>query len=176
MLAERFADDGLDGPARVQAGVRVLEDHLDAPAHGLGIGALEGGMRVLAIKSEAAARGLVQAHQQASHRALATAGLAHQGQGFAFFDLETHAIDRVQQRARLALDHTVEPGGGHIKGHGQIVRLHEGRAVHGSCGAHAATPAFAPACSQQAERVLPASIRSGRSRRQRSNALAQRGW
>ena len=34
MLLERLADDVFHQPARVQAGIRVLENHLDAPAHG----------------------------------------------------------------------------------------------------------------------------------------------
>ena len=32
VLLQRLADDVLHHPARVQAGVRILEDHLDAPA------------------------------------------------------------------------------------------------------------------------------------------------
>ncbi|MNV11203.1 hypothetical protein D3C71_1017590 [compost metagenome] len=175
MLLERLANDVFDQPAGVQAGIRVLEDHLDAAAHGLGVVALEGGVRILVVKREAAACGLVQTHQQARHGAFAAAGLTHQGQGLAFFDLETHAVHRMQQRAGLALDHAVEPGGGHVKSLGQVVRLHQSLAFH--CCAHAVTSVFvvAPACSQQAARVEPASIRSGRSVMQRSKVWGQRG-
>ena len=175
MLLERLTNDVFHQPARVQAGVGVLEDHLDAAAHGLGISAFEGGVGVLPIKSEATARGVVQAHQQAGHGALATAGFAHQGQRLALLDLEAHTVHSVQQRAGFSFQHAVEPGGRYVEGLGQVVRLHQGLVcgIHGA--AHAATLVLSAACSQQAARVFPALIRSGRSVMQRSNFCGQRG-
>ena len=91
-------------PARIQAGVRVLEDHLDAPAQLAALRRLERRMRILPVEGQAAARGLVQPHQQPRDRALAAARLAHQRQRLALGDLEAHAVDRVQQLARPAFD------------------------------------------------------------------------
>ena len=73
VLFERFTNDVVHRPARVQAGVGVLENHLNALAHGLGMVRLESRVGVLPVKGQAAACGLVQAHQQAGHRAFAAA-------------------------------------------------------------------------------------------------------
>ncbi len=172
VLHQRFADDVLHDPARVQAGVRILEDHLDTPAQLAAVGGLERGVGVLAVEGEAAAGRPVQAHQQLGHRALAAAGLADQGQRLAARDVEAHAVDRVEQLARLALDHPVQPGRRDVEGLGQVVRLHQRRGNR-HC-AHAETPALV-SCSQHAARVAPASSRSGRSTRQRANTRGQRG-
>ena len=98
MHVERFADDVLDRHARVERGVRVLEDHLHLLAvgqhvnldllaqDGLAVGVhLEAAVFVillaavvddLAVKDDAAAGGLVQLQQRAADRGLAAAGFA----------------------------------------------------------------------------------------------------
>ena len=96
MLFEGFAHNGLDGPTWIQAGIRVLENHLNAFAHGLGIVRFEGRMRVFTIKREATPGGLVQAHQQTGHRTFAATRFAHQCQCFAAFNFKTDAIDRFE--------------------------------------------------------------------------------
>ena len=69
MFMQGLAHNGLNRPPWIQAGIGVLENHLNALAHGLGIAGLEGGMGVLPIKGQAAPRGLIQAHQQTSNGA-----------------------------------------------------------------------------------------------------------
>ncbi len=167
VLLHRLADDVFHDPARIQAGVGVLEDHLDAPAQLAPLRRLERGMRVLPVERQAAPGRLVQPHQQPGHRALAAARLADQRQGLALADFETHPVHGMQQLARAALDDPVEPGRRHVEDLGQIVGLHQRRA-HAGCSAWAS-------CSQQAARVAPAFIRSGRSTTQRWKARGQRG-
>jgi hypothetical protein len=110
MLGDRLTHNILHGPARIQTGIRVLKDHLDAPAQLRSLWRIQRGMHVLAIKAQATARGLVQAHQQSGHRALAAARLANQRQRFAFFNVEAHTVNRVQQQSRLAFEYPVQPG------------------------------------------------------------------
>ena len=92
VLTQGFTNDVLHDPARVEAGIRVLEDHLDAAAQLAAFGRLESGMGVLPVELEASARGVIQAHQQARHGAFATARFTDQGQCFAAFNGEAHAV------------------------------------------------------------------------------------
>ena len=73
VLTQGFTNDVLHDPARVQAGVRVLEDHLDAAAQLAAFRRFEGGMGVLPVELEATACGAIQADQKARHGAFATA-------------------------------------------------------------------------------------------------------
>ena len=73
MFMQGLAHNGLNRPPWIQAGIGVLENHLDALAHGLGIARLEGGVRILSIKGQAAAGGFIQAHQQTCNGAFAAA-------------------------------------------------------------------------------------------------------
>ena len=173
VLAQRLGHDVQHLPARVQAGVRVLEDHLHAPAHRAQRRPVTQRGRVLAVELHASARGAVQAHQQPGHRALAAARFAHQGQRAAALDRKAHAVHRMHELARLALHHAVEPGGRDVEGLGQIVDLHQ-RGHACAPWATGATGASAPG-HQQAARVAPAVWSSGRSCRQRSVAWGQRG-
>ncbi len=124
VLAQRLADDVQHLPARVEAGIRVLEDHLHAPAQGAQIGGrrLEH-PRVLAVEEDCAAGGFVQAHQQPRHRALAAAGFTDQRQRLALVDAEADAVDRVHELPRLALEHAVQPRRRDIEGLRQVVDL-----------------------------------------------------
>ena len=123
MLGERLAHNVLHDPARVQRRIRVLKNHLDATPQAQALRRLEGGVRVLPVKRQAAARGRVQAHQQLGHRAFAAAGFAHQRQRFAFFDVEAHAVYCVQEDFGFALQNAVQPRGRHVKRHGEVCRL-----------------------------------------------------
>ena len=138
VLAHRLGNDVAHLPARVEAGVGVLKDHLDALAQlqrALAAG-LEDGVRVLPVEVEAAARGLVQAHQQARGGALAAARLAHQRQRLALLDGEGGIVHRVQQLARLALQNAVEQRRRDVEGARQAFGLHQGlgRAGRGRAG------------------------------------------
>ena len=73
MFMQGLAHNGLNRPPWIQAGIGVLKNHLDALAHGLGIARLEGGVRILSIKGQAAAGGFIQAHQQTCNGAFAAA-------------------------------------------------------------------------------------------------------
>ena len=146
VFGQRLGHDVLDDPARVQARVRVLEDHLDAAAQLAALGRLERGMGILAVEGEATPRGRVQTHQQACHGALAATRLADQRQRLAPGDVEAHAIDRLQQQPRRTLDHPVEPGRRHVEGHRQVTRLDQ-------------------RCGHVAVRLGCASCRSGRTDR-----------
>ena len=178
VLAQRLADDVQHRPARVEAGVRVLEDHLHAPAQLPAGCAAQRRRHVLARIAHAAPAGRVQAHQQPRDRALATTRFAHQRQGAAARDREADAIDRVYRLAWPALEDPLEPRRGHVEHLGQVFDLDQrrlGRLLRQARAVHAG-PAAAGARSQQAACVGPAAISSGRSRRQRSKARSQRGW
>jgi len=103
VFAQGLGHDVLDLPARVEAGVGVLKNHLDAAAQLATLRGLEGGVRVLPVKFKATACGCVQAHQQAGHRAFAAARFAHQGQRLTTGNVKRHAVHGMQQLARLAL-------------------------------------------------------------------------
>ena len=116
---ERFADDVFDRHARVERGVRILEDHLHLLAvgqhvdldllaqDGLAVGVdLEAAVFVillaaviddLAVKDDAAAGGLVQLQQRAADRGLAAAGFADKAEGLARADAEGDVIDRLER-------------------------------------------------------------------------------
>ena len=51
VLAQRLGNDVVHGPARIQAGVRILKDHLDAPAQRAAGVAAPRGLRVLAVET-----------------------------------------------------------------------------------------------------------------------------
>ena len=127
VLKQRLSDHIAHRPARVEAGIGVLKNHLDAPAQSQGVAPGKRGVRVLAVKLHLAPAGLVQTHQQTRHRAFAAARLAHQGHGFAAWDGKVNPIDRVQPLTRLALEHAVEPWRRHVKVARQVAHLYQGR-------------------------------------------------
>ena len=128
VLDQGFGHNVLHDPARVQGRVRVLKNHLDTAAQGLATRSFEGGMRVLAVKTETAAGWLVQADQQFGNRAFAATRLTHQGQGFAFFDAERDTIDGFEVKPGFAFDHPVQPRRRDVERHGQVCGLNEGLA------------------------------------------------
>ena len=92
--AERGPDDGADRLARVQRGVRVLEDHLHVSTQLPELAPLE--VRdVLAVEPDLALRRIEEPHHDAGERRLAAPGLADQAERLAGVDLQVHAVDRV---------------------------------------------------------------------------------
>ena len=158
-------------PARIQARVRILEDHLHAPAHRAPARALPRGAGVDAVEDDPAARRRVQADEQARDRALAAARFADQRQRLAALDREADVVDRMDELPRLALDHAVEPGRRDVEGLGQAVDLDQRRSLK---RAHAAPAAARVQPAGRPGRAAPAGGRAAR-RRQRSNARGQRG-
>ena len=73
VLAQGFAHDVQHLPAGVEAGVRILKDHLHAPAQGAHASRVLGGIGGLSIKTHIAPGRLVKTHQQTRHGALAAA-------------------------------------------------------------------------------------------------------
>src|SRR5919204_476761 len=118
---DRLGDDVLHAPARVQARVGVLEDHLQPPA---------------AILDAALGR-RVEADDEARYRRFAAARFAHQPDGLALFDLERHLVHGAQDAPRLALDHAVEPRPRHIEVAADVFQLKEhGDVVPAKAGTH----------------------------------------
>ena len=87
--AERLGDDVGDAPARVQARVRILKDHLHVSARG-GIGGV--GVDAAPGVTDLAAGWAVQADDESSDRRLAATGLTDQPERFALGDGEAHAV------------------------------------------------------------------------------------
>ena len=93
-LAQRLAH----AHARVQAGVRVLEDHLDVTPQAAEAALGEPG-DVLAAEQDPAAGRVGQPHDAARGRRLAAAALADQRQRLARMNRERDAVDRAHDRA-----------------------------------------------------------------------------
>ena len=174
VLFQRLANDVFDYPARIQRRIGILKNHLDAFAQFQASGASVSRMGIHTVKVHAAARGLVQTHHEFGHGAFAATGLSHQRQGFAFFNLKGHAIDGLQKQLGLALNHTGQQTGRHVKCHCQVGHRNQGPCRPAGLCRHAATPSFC-ATSQQAARVAPAGANTGRSILQRSKTCGQRG-
>ncbi len=89
----RLGHDVADRHARVQGGVRVLEDDLDVAAQPAQV--LAGQARdVLALVEHLAGGGLLQGHDQLGDRRLAAAGLPHQAERLAGVQGEVDPVDR----------------------------------------------------------------------------------
>ncbi len=97
----------MHAPARIQAGIGVLKNHLDASLQRAALCPRQTRVQILTIKMHLAATGAIEPDQQARNRALAAAGLTHQRQCLAPFNREAHAIDRVQELPWFAFKHTV---------------------------------------------------------------------
>src|SRR5690606_38941853 len=93
---ERFAQDLPQALARIERGLRVLEDHLHAQRVGQALGAAQ----VLdgpALIQQFAFGLAVQAGHDAAQRRLAAAGFSHQAQHFAGLHGQVDAIDGVHR-------------------------------------------------------------------------------
>ena len=107
--AHGFRDDVAHAPARIQARVGVLEDHLEAPPQVQHFRAARDLAEIDAVEDDRTAGGLVEAADETRDRRLAAARFAHERERVAALDREAHAIDRAQELPRRALDDTVEP-------------------------------------------------------------------
>ena len=98
---KRFGNDVGHRHARVERGVRVLEDerHLLARLGQLGAGE---GREVLPVEGDLAARGLGKAKHALAGGGLAAARLAHDGKRLAATYLEAHVLERMHVVLGLA--------------------------------------------------------------------------
>ncbi len=90
---DRLGDDVAHAPARIQARIRGLEDHLPA----------------LAAELDAPVARRIEPDHQARDGRLAATRLADQRQGLAAAHFERHAVYRAQQPPAFAFEHAVEP-------------------------------------------------------------------
>ena len=118
--ADRLGHDVAHPPARVEAGIGVLEDHLHPPAL-LGGGARLG--EVGALEQHLAAGRRVEADHQPRHGGLAAAALADEREGGALRDAEMDAVHRAQDAPRLAREQALQRGAGHVEVAGEVRRL-----------------------------------------------------
>ena len=146
---------------------------------GLGARGREG----LALEADFAPARRIEPDREARDGGLAAAALAHQRQRGATRDGEGYVIDRAQRAARLARQRALQP---RLRDIEQLVtrtasNIGAGPASSSRAGAsgmgglRSSRTGAGLACSQQAARVAPACNSSGRSTRQRSNTLGQRG-
>src|SRR5260370_25582265 len=103
----RLADDVAHAHARVERGIRVLEDHLDRELGGLAPGRIERGAVAAAIEDAAGAR-LHDAGDDAAEGRLPAAGLADEADDLAMCD---HEIDFVDGMDHLFADARPELAG-----------------------------------------------------------------
>ena len=107
MHAQRLADHASDRVARVQRGVRILEDHLHPLAQRPQLAFAE--VRdVRAVEDDLAAGRLVQAQEGAADRRLAAPGLADEPERLAALDPERDAVDGLHV-ADVAVHHDSAP-------------------------------------------------------------------
>ena len=148
VLVQGFGDDGTHRHARVQAGLRVLEDHLHARSDAPQLLAAQG-RDVPTVEQDAAACDVVEAQDRPAGRGLAAAGFADQSQGLAPADVEADAVDRLDD-SDLAADDALVDG----EMHAQVLDAQQHLGVGGPwlqagrLGGHDAGPGGA--CHQQA--------------------------
>jgi hypothetical protein len=165
---ERLTDDVGYRHARVQAGIRILEDHLHLAAHLAEFLALQV-HQVHAFEFHRAGGRAVQLQDRPTGGGLATARLANQAQGLTALDIEADTIHRAH-RAHLALDHA--PVNGEM--HHQIIYMEQGVVV-GFDGAHYRCLPVLVSTQQAARCSGPTAINGGFSCQQCSSAHLQRG-
>src|SRR5690606_11009748 len=106
---QRLGDDLPDAPARVEAGIGILEDHLEPAPERQHRPSRPDRREIGAVELDPATGRPVEPDRQASDGRLPAAALADEAEGLAATDLEIDPVDRLQDRARLALEHAVEP-------------------------------------------------------------------
>ena len=98
VLAQRLGDDVQHLPARVEAGIGILEDHLHAPAaHARRTPAASA--RPRRSNATGAARRRIQADQQPRHRATCRSPIRRPAPACGRADLEAHAVDGMHELA-----------------------------------------------------------------------------
>ena len=95
MRRQRLGEDGADGLAGIEAGVRVLEDHLERAALAAQVCSVEG-EEIRPVEADRAGRRVVDPHDGATRGRLAAGtGLADEAERLATHDVEVDAVDRV---------------------------------------------------------------------------------
>ena len=109
MQRQWLAEDLSDRHARIERGVRVLEDDLRLPAERAQCAGVEA-EQVTAFETDAAGIRFDQAQHETAHGRLAAAGFADQGQRLAGIDVEADAVDRPDESGRPAEQIARRPG------------------------------------------------------------------
>src|ERR671936_500510 len=102
MYLDGLADDVADGHARVQARVRILEDHLHPAAHPAQRLALQR-RQFSATEPHRSGGRLIELQERATGRGLATSGLTDEAERLALLDEEGDTVDGADG-ADLALE------------------------------------------------------------------------
>ncbi|KAG1532113.1 hypothetical protein G6F50_016347 [Rhizopus delemar] len=93
MRQHRLRNDAAHAPARIQAGIGILENHLQTLAQGAPAG-LRHARQGLPVKADIAARQPIQAHQHAGDRGFSAARFAHQRHRFTAANGEVQRLHR----------------------------------------------------------------------------------
>ena len=108
-----FGDEPGHTPARIQAGVGILEDHLAAATQGEPLlGRQACGVTAPAIdalEDDVSAVRFQQARHHAGHGGLARAGFTDQAEGAATRDGEAHIVDGLQDAPWLTREQALQP-------------------------------------------------------------------
>ena len=143
--------------ARVQRAVRVLEDHLDAPAQRQQVPAVQAGDVDAVIDDRALGRAF-QAQDAAPGGGLAAAAFADQAQRLAAPDGEVDAVHRLHLAHLAAGDDAL----GDREMHAQAAHLQQRAALGTLASAHAAAPARSPmlvGCGNRRRNARPSADR-----------------
>ena len=121
--ADRLGHDGIDPEARIEARIRILEDHLDAAAQALACLQLPGLAHRDSVDRHFAGRRRQQPDHHPGNGGFSRTGFTDQCKSFTFGDVEGDAIDRLQKFQMAALEHPVEPGFRDIEHATQVFHL-----------------------------------------------------
>ena len=164
---QRLSDDLLHRMARVERGVRVLEDHLHFGPQAAQFLRAEPS-KILPIQDHLSGSGAVELQDGAPGGGFAAAALTHQAQGLPALDLEgdaVHSLDRPPAAAeQAALQGKILLQPAHLEQH---LVLSHGAAPHAKCRRSRPPGAWAPGGSS------PGSPPS--SARRRSRSAGRRG-
>ena len=168
---ERLRDDVGHSPARIQARVGVLKDHLHAaprrPLHRRRASLHAGPCDDVTVERNGPPRRRVESHHQPGDRRLPASGFAHEPERLPALDREAHPVHRLEQHTRCPLEQSVEPRRRNVERARDVDELEQRRwlVAHRR---HSFT-------RQHAARVVRTSASSGSSLRQRSTARGHRG-
>jgi hypothetical protein len=91
-LADGFGKGGVDGVARVEGGVGILEDHLEVEPP-LADGFVGQGGEVFSLEDDCSGGGALELHDGAREGGFATAGFSDETEDFPLFDGEADSVD-----------------------------------------------------------------------------------
>ena len=163
-----FGDDIERAPARIQTGVGILKNHLDAPTQLAPFGCMLRVMHRNAVDRHLTRRGRHQTDHHARDRRLAGAGFADQGERLAGIDGKTDIGDGSQKLPRQAFERPIEPGPRDVEDTTEILG-------HDEMRGHSAASAGASRYSQQATFERASGLGSGGKFGHGAKARGQRG-